>query len=166
MMRLNAAMPSSRNLPAHSLRQRCPGAIKETVRGRLFGYGYSRPRSVNVKLVHYFARSGRHAYLVAEEILGITPFIHDCRVRISGSTFRIYFTRHRVLPPNLALLSIHASRPWHGQMLVVRLDETSAHEVNLKRGDISRIDKIASRFMEEVCNRSRIPEVLHFGPIA
>ncbi|KAI0349521.1 hypothetical protein OH77DRAFT_1225830 [Trametes cingulata] len=62
-----------------------------------------------------------------------------------GGTFRVYFTRHRYLPPNSALLSVHAASAWHGQMLVIRQNETGTENANLKRGDIPRINKLVSR---------------------
>lgn len=137
--------------------------IRWTVRGRLYAYGYSRPQTVGVRVTRYFTRSGPHAYLAAEEVLGVTPFIHDCRVQVSGSSFMVYFTRHRILPPNRAVLSVHDSTPWHGQMLVVRLDEAGTEHVNLKRGDIKRINTIIPRCEREILSRRILPAYIWPG---
>ncbi|KAL1937071.1 hypothetical protein VTO73DRAFT_15126 [Trametes versicolor] len=156
-------MPSSRSVPLYSLRPRNPPPIRKIVRGRLYGYGSNRPRSVGVKIIYFPTRRGTCPYIAVEEILGTSLFIHDCSVKFSGGTFTIYFTRHRYQPPNSALMSAHPGVPWHGQILVLRMSDTG--HVDLRRGDLSLIEKVASRFIAELSRRSTLPRKLHLGPL-
>ncbi|KAJ3007302.1 hypothetical protein NUW54_g3597 [Trametes sanguinea] len=157
-------MPSSRTVLPYALRQRYPPAIRQTVRARLYGYGSGRPQSVSVRMTHYRARAGTtHSYLAAEEFLDSALYVHDCDVTSQGGTFKLYFTRHRFLPPNPAVLSAHRRRIWHGQILAIRMNDSS--HVDLRRGDLALIEKIISRFVEEVERRSRIPRTLLLGPL-
>ncbi len=118
--------------------------IRQTLRGRLYGYGSNRPQSVSVKVAHFQTRRGSNEYLAAEEFLGTSLFIHDCSIRLPGGPFQLYFTRHRYLPPNRALLSAHPTTYWSGQILVMRMD--GGKHVNLKRGDLALIQKVVRRY--------------------
>lgn len=158
-------MPSSRSVPLYPFRPRNPPvsnslrvclssshkrtlrkATRQVIRGRLYGFGSNKPRSVGVKLTHFPTGAGTRPFVVAEELLGTALFIHDCSVKFSGGIFKIYFTRHRYLPANTALLSANPQVPWHGQILVVRMSST--RHVNLRRGDLALIQKVTSRYVK------------------
>ena len=137
-------------------------AIRETIRARLYGYGSARPRSVNVRITHFPTSTGSKPFVQAEEVLGTETYIHDCDIQTiyprSTKRFRIYFTRHRLLPQNDAIRYTHPGTSWHGQLLVVRLADDGGRHVSLRRGDITFIKRLVKRYLVTI-DQCRIHEI-------
>lgn len=160
-------MPSSRKVPLYSQRKpqpvsgrisstsvslltaACAKSIRQTIRGRLYGYGSDRPRSVDVRVTNFSTTSGTRSFVEAEQVLGCGAYIHDCDLKSLGprstQRFRIFFTRHRRLPPNTAVSSTRPPSDWHGQLLVLRVTEDGKRHVTLKKTDTTLINRVLPR---------------------
>ena len=128
----------------------CAKVTRQTIRGRLYGYGGDRPRSVDVRVTNFSTTTSRvRPFVEAEQVLGCGTYIHDCDLRSIGprSThrFRIFFTRHRRLPSNTSVSSTLPPWHWHGQLLVLRVTEDGKRHVGLRRGDTTLITRALPR---------------------
>lgn len=127
------------------------------VKGRLYGFGSIRPQRVSARVTRFHTHiGGRSTFLDAEEILGSTPYIHDCDIEMAGNhsfrRFKVYFTRHRLLPANSALLSVNATCPWHGELLVMKVAEDGGRHIHLEtRSDVIMARKTVSRKAISCC---------------
>ena len=159
-------MPSTRKVPLYNQRRngqpvRIPyesvipcvltleKVIRQNIQGRLYGYGSSRPRSVGVRVTHFPTTARAEPYVVAEEVLGSEIYIHDCEAQTYGPRrskhFKVFLTRHRLLPSNTAIPAAQDGSRWRGQLLVLRMSEDRATYSSLRRGDQALIHRMVPR---------------------